>query len=96
MKIQAYLLLSLVLTSLSVFAQDAEIESMTQPIVSTRTMVCNQWRRFDTGAGVVAWTCLKQPQEVILADGEKTDLAIQSLQTQINELRAQLQGIAKP
>ena len=96
MKIQACLILSLVLSSATVFAQDADTESTTQPIVSTRVMVCNQWRRFDTGAGVVAWTCLKQPQEVILADGEKTDLVIKSLQDQINELRARLEVSAKP
>lgn len=83
-------------TSVTSLAENSIIESTTQPSVSNRAMVCTQWRRYNTGAGSLIWGCLNQPQEVVYAEGAATDAVIQSLQSQIDQLKIRLDALEKP
>jgi hypothetical protein len=81
----------LVFVSTNCFAQLAETA---QPSVSARVLICDQWQWI--GNNATTWGCLTVPRAALVAQGQKTDQVIASLQEQINKLEARIKKLEGP
>ena len=70
---------------------DAEADPVIQPSVGRTLLICDQWQWI--GNGATTWGCLSMPRRVTVAGGQVTDDVVTSLQTQINELKDQIDAL---